>query len=346
MIDSWQRLKTRLLVGTYSRNTASEGIYLVDGQGSAQLVAKADNPSYLLHHPSRDFVYCVNETSDFSESSTGALSAFKKSDLREDGFYLDLLNQQPSLGADPCHLTMDSKGEYLVVSNYSGGTFATFGIKPEGYIEAFQSVTRHEGQGPVNERQESVHVHSSLIVGKHLFIADLGADRISRYKVSNQGEISGTQTHIVARPGAGPRFLATNDKLLFVLNELDNTLASYNLKNLTLQQCISTVPDDETPSIAAHLTISRDSKFLYLSNRGFDTIAVVKIEPELEIIQTIDTGGAHPRHFCLTPDEDFLIVANQDSNNLVAFSREQTSGCLSPVGLEVSVPCPTYLLPV
>ena len=350
MSTTWQQLNTQVLVGTYTRDRASEGIYLVDTTGEVRLITEADNPSFLLAHPQAEVIYCVNETDDYRESddkllsSTGAVSAFLKADLGREGFFLDLINQQPSLGADPCHICINHDGRFLAVSNYSGGSFTTFGLEQDGYIESFQSLTTHTGSGPAADRQACAHVHSAMLVGEHLFIADLGADRVSRYQVSNIGEVVGTQTHITAKSGAGPRFMANNDTSLFGLNELDNTLSSYDLATLSLSQTIHTLKDSSAVSIAAHLTITRDKRFLYLSNRGEDSIAVVQIEPELRLVQTISTAGEHPRHFTLTPDEQFLIVANQDTDNLVIFNRDSVSGQLSSADIEISVPCPTCVL--
>ena len=362
MIDQdWQDLDAQLLIGTYTRDSNSQGIYHVNRDGEVQCVAEADNPSYLAAHPNLNVVYCVNETGDFqdeydlTDSLTGAISAFK-SDLDAGGLQLELISQQPSMGADPCHISVANHGEFLVVANYSGGTFASFPLDEHGVIESFQSITSHTGSGPVGDRQTSAHVHSTLLINDELFVADLGADRVSRYKLGESGSHDADQVHVVARAGAGPRFMVNNNTTLFVLNELDNTLVSYDLDTLTLQQRLSIVPESvvpedslpkkKEPSISAHLAISQDKRFLYMTNRGFDIVVVVKIEPELKIIQTISSGGGHPRHFSLLREDQYLVVANQDSNNLVAYQRNAETGVLVEMGVTFSVPCPTFVLPI
>jgi 6-phosphogluconolactonase len=348
----WSDLASQLIIGTYTRDTNSSGIYHLDQSGNLSCAAETDNPSYLAIHPSGQVLYCVNETSDYSDtverSLTGAVSAFQLSDLGSSGFFLDLINQQPSMGADPCHLSIHSSGDYLVTSNYSGGTFASFALESNGFIEPFQSLTSHTGSGPNKDRQSSAHVHSSLLSesNQQVFIADLGADRVMQYDLDEQGAIGNQRQQIVGQSGSGPRYLAKNDTHLFVLNELDNTLVSYDLDTLSEQQNLSVVGPTETENLAAHLALSADSRYLYLTNRGLDSISVYEVEPHLKCIQTLATGGEHPRHFSLFNNDQSLVIANQHSNNLVVFARDSTTGKLSETELEFSVPAPSCVLPL
>jgi 6-phosphogluconolactonase len=343
------------LIGTYTKGTSAEGIYHLTESGTSRCVAKTINPSYLVAHPQKSVVYCVNETDDFAEqndpdsspSLSGGVSAFYTPELDSEALTLELLNQQPSMGADPCHLSVCSDGKFLVVANYSGGTFTTLPLDPSGYLDSFQSLTEHQGSGPHEERQQTAHVHSSLL-GKDrtLFIADLGADRVSRYQLTVEGSITTERTHIAAKPGAGPRFMAQSDSQLFVLNELDNTLAAYSLDDLSLQQCVSTVPNQTVENLGAHLILSQDQRFIYLSNRGFDTLSVYRTQPQLELVQTVASGGTHPRHFALLANENELLVANMHSDNLVLFDRDSNTGELSATGMTFTAPSPACVLPI
>ncbi len=340
------------LIGTYTRETESSGIYYVESDGTCQCVIETDNPSYLVKHPTEPFVYCVNEISDYQDadhpnSVSGAVSAYKTIVQQDGSFYFEPLNQQSSMGADPCHLEIDPDAQFLVVSNYSGGTFATLPMAGEGLLDSFQSLTQHVGSGPNLERQASAHVHSSLFLknSRTLLVADLGADRVSQYVASEHGDIELARQHIVCEPGSGPRFLAASDKALFVLNELDNSLSRYDLAQGRLTQKIAIIPDTSTANLAAHLVLSADQQYLYLSNRGFDTLSVYAVEPELRLLQTIPSGGEHPRHFALFNNEQGLAVANLFSNNLVLFDREPESGLLKQTDIVIDVPSPACVLP-
>lgn len=351
--------KSEFLIGSYTRDTAASGIYYVATDGTSQCVIEAENPSYLLAHPSAGVIYCVNEIADYRDpnqpgSKSGSVGAYQIRYLSDGSFCFEFLNQQSSMGADPCHLSINQDATYLIVSNYTGGTFATLPLIDDGSVEPFQSLTQHNGSGPHAARQSSAHVHSSLLLDddKTLFIADLGADRVSQYSASQYGDIELARQHIVCRPGSGPRFLTASDTHLYVLNELDNTLSCYQLSDGSLCETISVVPDqfadsvDLANNLPAHLLISADQRFLYLSNRGLDTISVYTIEPELALVQTISSGGKHPRHFTLCAAESILAVANMHSDNLVLFARNQASGELTPTSTVLQVPSPACVLPM
>ena len=53
--------------------------------------------------------------------------------------------------------------------------------------------------------------------------------------------------------------------------------------------------------------------------------------------------GTNPRNFSLSPDEDFLLVANQDTNNIISFKRNAATGKLTFVA-EISAPTPVCIL--
>ena len=59
-------------------------------------------------------------------------------------------------------------------------------------------------------------------------------------------------------------------------------------------------------------------------NRGYDTIAVFRVLKGGEQEGSwclVSTFGQTPRHFATSPDNRFLVGANQDLNNLVVFRR-------------------------
>ena len=333
----------QLFVGTYTRTTKSEGIYRVVGK-SARLAAICDNPSYLERHPGGSVVYAVNEISDFDSGNTGAVTAYF---IQSNG-QLTEMNQQPSMGADPCHITVSANSNYIVVSNYSGGTFTTFPLDDDGYLDQFISLSQHTGQSIHPERQQSAHVHSSLLSTQEdmVLVADLGADQLVQYAISAEGQVQaeGRQAHAV-QPGAGPRLMIQIDERIYLVNELANTISVHDSNTMSVLEERSTLPEDcQATSIASHIAASRDGKYLYVSNRGFDSIAVFCIKPKLSLIQVINSGGQHPRHFTLSPDELELYVANQHSDEIVCFNRDPVRGTLTEGQDRIQVPSPTCLL--
>ena len=120
-----------LYVGTYTTGK-SEGIYLYSlnlSSGELKQVATTRgvvNPSYLRLAPSRRFLYAVNEVGEFGGKKSGAVSAFA---IDQNTGQLRLLNQQASLGADPCYLEVDAGGKFVLVANYTGGNVAVFPVQ-------------------------------------------------------------------------------------------------------------------------------------------------------------------------------------------------------------------------
>jgi 6-phosphogluconolactonase len=331
------------LVGTYTRNTGSDGIYRVNGS-TVTLAASCDNPSYLAGHPSGEVIYAVNEVSDFEAGNTGAVTAF----FKQSSGNLSVMNQQSSMGADPCHISVSKLGTFLVVTNYSGGTFITLPLDDDGHLEQFISLTQHTGSSSHPERQQSAHIHSSLISGDEssVVVADLGADQLVSYTISPDGQIGTEQRKSLAvSSGAGPRLMASFGNKIYLVNELANRVTVHDASDLSVIDQHSTLPKGhDHESIASHIEISSDGKHLYVSNRGFDSIAVFSIEPKLNLVQIIPTGGGHPRHFTLSRDGLSLFVANQYANESRGFSRDPDSGALADTSFRIEVPAPTCLL--
>lgn len=87
--------------------------------------------------------------------------------------------------------------------------------------------------------------------------------------------------------------------------------------------------------------MSNDGKFLYVSNRGHDSIAVFKVSPTdgtLEVVEYVSTEGKTPRDFDLDPTNQFVVVGHQDSDNLTLFERDSDSGKLTLLEKDVYAP--------
>lgn len=351
-----------LLVGTYTRDTGSEGIYGFDynpERASLEPIsvnAGIDNPSYIVKHPSLDVVYVVNEVRDFcldgeslytGDAQSGAVSAFSVNSKGR----LSLISQVPSLGSDPCHLEINTRGTLLLVSNYSSGTLASYPINAAGELLDFVSFVQHTGKSVDPMRQKGPHVHS-MNLGKgdeYVYVADLGLDQLIRYPVDYSGQLdTGHRRTTKLRTGAGPRHFCFDSsyEYCYVINELDNTIVSYVVDGdglLTEFATFSTLPEGyDDASDAGEIQLSADGNYLYGSNRGHDSLVVFEVmgDGQLNLVQHIEAGGKHPRHFSITPDGARLIVANRDSNNLVVFARDMGTGRLSQTDEAVSVPAP------
>ncbi len=344
-------------VGTFTGND-SEGIYLFEmdpqtgkwtGKG---LAAKVDDPSFVAIHPDRKHLYAVGQMTDAEGNRVAAVSAFS---IDTATGKLSLLNQQPSGGDEPCHVSVDPSGKVVLVANYGGGNVASFPLLENGSLGERQGFQQHSGSGPNENRQRAPHAHSINVdpSGQFALAADLGIDQIRIYRLGPNGALEENDPASAAlRGGAGPRHLAFHprDPFVYVINELDSTITAFSFDpdqgRLDELQTLSTLPGDFSgTSTTAEVLVHPSGRFLYGSNRGHDSIVVYRIDAQgkLETVGHESTRGEHPRNFGIDPTGQFLFVANRNTHNIVAFSIDQKTGELTATGDTYSVNMPVCL---
>jgi 6-phosphogluconolactonase len=345
-----------LYVGTYTSGK-SEGIYGYHvGYGMSNGVSrftssKSVNPSYLAIDKSKTYLYAVNEVGEYLGKPGGGVSAFK---IEEKG-NLRFLNEQATLGADPCYLTIDRQKKNLLVANYTGGSVTVLPIRSDGTLNVATDVKQHEGSGP-KEQQKGPHAHCVILdrSERYALVADLGIDKIMIYRFdSSKGKLlpNTQQPFAELQAGAGPRHLTfhPSGKFLYAINELDSTISAfdYDERNGTLThiETGSTLPGDFSGvSYCADVHIDSSGKFLYGSNRGHNSIVVFEIDQQsgkLKLVEHVSTQGDWPRNFVIYSDT--LWVANQRSDNFVGFWIDEKTGRLRPRDLIEQIPSPVCL---
>lgn len=342
--------KIELLVGTYT-GKGSEGIYRFDfdpttGMLSEQkLVAKTVSPSYLTMSKDRQYVFAVNE------SEKGHVSSFKWNADRSE---LEAVSQQSSQGDYPCYVELNPAENRLAIGNYITGNTLIFSVNEAGAIGETPTVYQHKGSGPVSPNQGSAHAHCVKFDanGKFLYAVDLGADQIISYPIDENSKVGSATTRLAADPGDGPRHLIfhpTQD-LAFVVNELSSSVVSLRLDSengtFTPLDRASTLPDDFTgKSYCADIHLSVNGKFLYASNRGHNSIAIFTVSEkgDLNRIGVESIKGDWPRNFALSPDNRYVLVANQKSDNITVFEVNPETGLLTFTGHEVSISQPVVM---
>ncbi|MBE0696237.1 MAG: lactonase family protein, partial [Anaerolineaceae bacterium] len=155
------------------------------------------------------------------------------------------------------------------------------------------------------------------------------------------------------KPGAGPRHIAfhPNGRFFYVSNELDSTVTVFAWGSakgyLKPVQNLSTLPADfNGQSDVAHVALTPDGRFLYVSNRGHNSISIFSVDPDTGLLTAAghtSTRGRWPRNFCIDPDGRFLIAANQESNDIFVFAIDPASGDLKPTGISVNIPNPLFV---
>ena len=337
-------------LGTYT-DTESKGIYKLEMNESGHLkmiglVAESENPSFLTFANNGKTLLAVNEVN--TVNGMGTVESY----MIEDG--LKLVSRKPSGGAHPCFVTANKDG-FVLTANYSGGNIGLLKLGEDGKLSELLDKQQHSGSGTNSKRQEKPHAHSVWFQpGSDQIIAvDLGTNELWLSKINSSSKkfIIEENNRIAMVDGAGPRHLAfhPNGKYLYVINELDNTITTLMLsrdEQFKLVGNVSSLPEDfEGNSFTADIHISLDGKFLYGSNRGHNSIAIFEIleHGKLNCIDHVSTRGDHPRNFSLSPDEKFLVVANQNTNNIVCFERDKTTGLLRFVD-EIEAPKPVCVL--
>src|SRR6266478_269108 len=341
-------------VGTYTAKTNSKGIYsfhidTATGQLSAiGVAAETPDPSWVAVHPSGKFLYAANEA-----GKTSTVSAFAI-DVKTGK--LTLLNQLPSLGEDPCYLSFDKTGKYVLVANYSSGTIAVFPILADGRLGEHTAMLKDQGAtGPNKERQEGPHAHWIEVSSdnRFAFVADLGLDAILSYRFdASKGSLTPNKQSFL-RPltaGAGPRHATSSPGggHFYVLSEINSTVTAFAYApDHGVFGYLGGVPmlpaGFEGRNDAAEIAIHQSGKWLFASNRGHDSIAVFSIDPasgKLTAAGGFPTGGREPRHFALDPTGQYLLAENQLSGNIVGFRIDPATGKLTATGEVLQVPSP------
>lgn len=362
------------LVGTYSNldvlahqphaPTSGEGIYSLsiskEGEISQKHITASLNPAVLIPHPDGRSMYAIVETI----KTTGVVQQY---DVGANAA-LNLQNSFNASGKSTCYIALSPQKDVAIVINYWDAIIDVVAVDAEGglgeLLQSFKQLYREEGQWRQVEyredhwenRQVGPHAHCAHFWKDWVFIPDLGENAVFQYRYSPDKKKLEKDTHIPFEPGSGPRHMAMHPHLdiCYVSNELFNTVCvarldssepSLSKERLIPVQYESTLQQRDQVSYVSEIKLSADARFLYVSNRGDNSLAIFKVldDGQLERIDIVPTGGKFPRHFALTPCGNAVLVANQDSSTLTLFSRDIESGLISPTGDEFSIPAPNYI---
>ncbi len=346
--------KSLVYVGTYTDH-GSLGIYgysfdPATGQlTSLGLAAESAEPSFLTVNPSRKFLYTANEVLNYKEQSTGAVSAFA---IDWQTGKLSLLDEVSAGDEGPAHVTMDRTGKYVLVANYTRGSVAVLPVLPDGRLGEASAFVQHKGSSVNPERQQGPHAHAIGMSPDNRFaiVADLGLDELIVYPFDAAKGSLGDPHVVKIAPGSGPRHLTFDPRgrFLYLISELRSTVTVFSYEaasgSLRQLQTISTLPKGFAgESAAAEIQVHPSGKFLYASNRGHDSIAVFAIDQAKGALTSIDfvsTRGKTPRNFALDFAGTWLLVANQNSNEVVSFRVDAKTGRLTAADQTVAVSSP------
>jgi 6-phosphogluconolactonase len=343
-------------VGTYTGPSKAEGIYVYrmdDSTGALthlQTVSGVDNPSFLALDPEQRYLYAVNETPE-GEGQGPGVSAFA---IDPQHRTLTPLNRQPAHGSAPCYVSLNPAGTHVLIANYGNGTLAVYPVESDGRLGAASHVVQHEGRS-VHRRQAGPHAHSIRFdpQGRHVLACDLGVDRVFLYRLEGGTLVPHDLPYAQLSSGAGPRHTAfhPSGRFVYVNGEIDSSVTAFAYDPergaFDVKGVYSTLPDDfsgnnSTAQVVAH----PNGRFVYVSNRGHNSIAVFEVHQERGTLTTrghVPSGGQTPRNFNIDPSGRYLYAANQSPGNVVVF-RIGDDGSLTPTGHETAVPVPVCII--
>ena len=312
--------------------------------GAATLAAEIGSPSFLCLHPNGETLYAVGEGGGKDGGPVVAFAVTADGKLTEK-------NVLPSGGSGPCHLSTDAAGKFLAVANYGGGSTAVFALNDDGSLKARTAFVQHVGSGPDKARQTGPHGHCCFFdeTGEFVLTADLGLDKVLVHKLNRADGTVAPAGSIDLPPGSGPRHfhIAPGNKVAYICGEMNGTVnvatLDFAAKAFPVTQSLSTLPEKTPGNSTAECRLHPNGKFVYVSNRGHDSIAAFKLtDGKLTAIGHAKGAFKVPRNFNIDPTGKWMLVAGQASNNVEVFSIGE-DGLPKATGTVIDTPAPVCI---
>jgi 6-phosphogluconolactonase len=331
-----------VFLGTYTDAKGSKGIYRckfddATGKLSApEVAAEMGSPSFVTIHPNKKFLYAVGEGGGKDGGPVVAFALDAKTGA------LTKLNEDKSGGPGPCHIAVSPKGDFAAVANYTGGSTCVFAVEADGKLGKRLGFVQHMGSGKDPGRQEAPHAHNCAFnaAGDHLYTVDLGLDRVKVFHVgAKKGVEEDTDEDVTTPPGTGPRHMAfpPDGKGFYVCGELNSTVNV--VKGGKVVQSLSTLPAPVKGNSTAECIVAPDGKFVYVSNRGHNSVAIFRVKEDrmLEAAGYVTGDIKTPRNFNIDPSGKWMLIASQDGGKVGVWELDRTSGNGKETGNTVPV---------
>jgi 6-phosphogluconolactonase len=296
------------------------------------VVARAKGASFQALSPDGRVLYSV------VESQPGRVGAYRLKDGEA-----ELINEEDSKGAGPCHVWVDGVGRNLLVANYGSGSVACLPIRADGSLAPASSFAQHSGSGPDVNRQTGPHAHGVYVdrADRYVYVPDLGTDDVFIYRLdSGAGKLVPNEPRSGrVRAGGGPRHLALHPggRFVYVCNEMGLTVTAFEVESesgaLKSLQEIPILPEGASRAgvTAAEIFCHPNGRFVYVSSRGHDSITVYRVgeDGRLGWVENVSGVPATPRGFGLSPEGRWLVCAGQKLGTLNAYRVDPETGRLA-----------------
>ena len=351
--------KTVAYVGSGDR-TKTEGIHIFSldrASGTLSLVDQektVESATFLAIAPSRRYLYALNDDHSLGDPS-GQIHAFA---IEPGTGRLSYLDRRSTQGTTPCYLAIDQTEQYAIVTNFRGagdiGSTTVLPIARDGCLGSASHMIQHPGASIYPVRQRCSHPHSATIgpANRFVIVADLGIDKMMIYRLDlERGKLVPEGVPEVSiESGSGPRNFCfhPSGRYAYLINELNSTVAAFGwdqargvLDHIHTQ---STLPEGFAgQNTGADIRVASSGTFIYGSNRGHDSIAIIAVDGQtgkLTLVDCAASQGSAPRSIALDPTGEWMLVANRRTNSVVVLHIDPQTGQLSPTGHSVQVPTP------
>ncbi len=355
-------------VGSYTDPpSSSKGIYGWRFSPASGAVAplgpvpQTVNPAYGPATPDTKVLFATNWQTAYAEKAD-TVSAYA---IDAKSGALTLLNKANAGGGLPNQVVVDPRGTIAAVTNYgfrttdrerNNSSFAVLKIRPDGTLADPLYVDHHAGPASSPRQTSGAHTHGVVFTkdDRFAFVAELGLDRVYSYRVdpTTPAITPAAPPFVNVAAGSGPRrlVLSPDEKFLYVNHETDSKVSVFGVDagRLTAIQQISTLPADFAGrNTTAEIQIDEAGRFLYVSNRGADTVAMFAVDSTTGTLTpraNFAALGRTPRNITIDPSGRYLFVSNQGSNNVVVFAIDAATGRLTATGTELTIDQPGSVL--
>jgi 6-phosphogluconolactonase len=350
--------KRMIVTGSFSEK-GENGINIFEFNGLKGTMQKVSsfnagpNPSYLCISEKEKLIYAINEVSEFKGVKGGGITTISYSNDFED---LTLAGELPVPNGGPCFISISPENRFLLVANYGGGSVAVVKLSDSGLPVAVTDTIIYNDT--ILYREKSLKVsHAHMIAfdpaGEKVYVTDLGLDRIMIYTLERSSGklIPIIEKGVALAPFTGPRHFVFNGDgtMMYVMGELNSAVSVFKVGGplgLREVQTISTLRQGFTgKNSGADIHISPTGKFLYVTNRGENSVATFSIGKDglLTLSGHSSCGGNWPRNFAIDPSGRFLLAANQKSDNIVVFKIDPSTGIPADSVQNVMVVAPSCI---
>lgn len=255
---------------------------------------KHQNLSFLSYGISENNIFAVSEIDDGNLISLA---------FDENNYSLKEIDSIKIKGDSPCHIHINNEQDLAIISNYSSGSFSAiiFDRTNGKFINCINVALKFDSIGPVSERQDKAHAHCVWTSQKNgfIYVSDLGGDKIHIFYYNNEKKSILSfekQPFFLMEAGSGPRHLcgSNDERFLYCVNELKASINVFIINldgSLNLIQKIGSIPDDfKKSNYGAEIKLHPDNKFLFVSNRGFDSLSIYSINQSTGVLTLMKSG--------------------------------------------------------